>query len=184
MRGHILSAALFVATAAFAVQPAAAEPYNSYHDQHVAQQQQCTQARQGNTAGGAIIGGIIGAVLGSHAAASGHRSDGSLVGGALGAAAGAAIGNSATPCDNRIASGQYDPYYGKPQQGPYDQGYSQGGGDYGLEGGPYQEQSYRRGRGNQPECRWGEQIVRDPDGYEIRQQVQMCRGRDGVWRTQ
>jgi Glycine zipper 2TM domain len=182
MRGNTFLAAMIFATAALAVQPAAAEPGDSYHDRHVAQQQQCTQRRQGNTAGGAILGGILGAVLGSQAAARGHRSDGSLVGGVVGAAAGAAIGNSSTRCNAQVAQGQYDPYYGQPQQGPYRGGSRD---EYGLEGGPGQQPDYRTQRrdGGQ-DCRWGEQTLRDPDGYEYRENVYMCRGRDGVWRQQ
>jgi hypothetical protein len=47
---------------------------------------------------GALIGGGIGATIGSHAAANHHRTDGSLLGGALGALAGAAIGNNTAAC--------------------------------------------------------------------------------------
>ena len=47
---------------------------------------------------GALIGGGIGATIGSQAAANHHRTDGSLVGGALGAVAGAVIGNNTAAC--------------------------------------------------------------------------------------
>ena len=47
---------------------------------------------------GALIGGGIGATVGSQAAANHHRTDGSLLGGALGAIAGAAIGNNTAAC--------------------------------------------------------------------------------------
>jgi hypothetical protein len=47
---------------------------------------------------GALVGGGIGAVVGSQAAANHHRTDGSLLGGALGALAGAAIGHNTTAC--------------------------------------------------------------------------------------
>jgi hypothetical protein len=47
---------------------------------------------------GALIGGGIGATIGSQAAANHHRTDGSLLGGALGALAGAAIGNNTAAC--------------------------------------------------------------------------------------
>src|SRR5260221_7656613 len=47
---------------------------------------------------GALIGGGIGATVGSQVAANHHRSDGSLLGGALGAIAGAAIGNNTAAC--------------------------------------------------------------------------------------
>jgi hypothetical protein len=47
---------------------------------------------------GALIGGGIGATIGSQAAANHHRTDGSLLGGALGALAGAAIGHNTAAC--------------------------------------------------------------------------------------
>lgn len=184
MRGPVFLAAAVAAASLSVVQPAAAQNYSSYHDAHVAQQQYCQQQRNQNRVTGALLGGVLGAVLGSQVAARGHRSDGSLVGGAVGAAAGAAIGNSnanrncaAARPDQRA----YDPYYGQPygqaqyggyQDGPYD--------NSGLAGGPYGDRGYR----DDGQCRWGEQVMRDPDGYEVREQVYMCRGRDGVWRVQ
>jgi len=109
-----------------------------------------------------------------------------VLGGVVGAAAGAAIGNSASNrnCQQQV-QGAYDPYNGAPQsqygQQPYDDG-------TGLYGGPYRESGYsqdgwRNGQANNQNCRWGESITRDPDGYEIRESVYMCRGRDGVWRA-
>ncbi|MFL5296713.1 MAG: glycine zipper 2TM domain-containing protein [Phenylobacterium sp.] len=47
---------------------------------------------------GALIGGGIGATVGSQVAANHHRSDGSLLGGVVGAIAGASIGNSTAAC--------------------------------------------------------------------------------------
>lgn len=49
---------------------------------------------------GALIGGTLGAVVGSQAAANHHRTDGSLLGGALGALAGGVIGNKTASCNN------------------------------------------------------------------------------------
>ncbi len=180
MRSPILLAASALLSLALGAQPALAQ---SYHEEHVARQQQCTQSRNGNTAAGAVVGGILGAVLGSQVAARGHRTDGSVLGGVLGAAAGAAIGNSSSTCDPRPRQA-YDPYYGRPQgdgraQDPYY------GDDSGLDGGAYEPTNYgarsARGAG---QCRWGEAVTRDPDGYEYRDSVYMCRGRDGVWRAQ
>lgn len=47
---------------------------------------------------GALVGGGIGATVGSQVAANHHRSDGSLLGGVVGAIAGAAIGNNTAAC--------------------------------------------------------------------------------------
>jgi hypothetical protein len=191
MRGQALLAATILATSLLAVPAASAQQHRSYHEAHVSQQQQCQQQRNGRTAAGAIIGGLAGAVLGSQVAGTGHRTDGSLLAGVLGAAAGAAVGRSSARCDQPV-QGSYDPYYGQPQdqygQQPYrgdgyrdDRGRAPRDDGYGLEGGPYRESNYG-GRSNGGQCRYGEVINRDPDGYEVRDTVYMCRDRNGVWR--
>jgi hypothetical protein len=53
--------------------------------------------RRNNTAAGALIGGVLGAVAGSGLAGRGEHAVGALAGGAVGATAGAAIGASANP---------------------------------------------------------------------------------------
>ena len=66
MRGQALIAAATMAAALLgAAQPAAAQ-YGSYHEQHVSNHYQCQQSRNNRTAGGAVIGGILGAVQGSY----------------------------------------------------------------------------------------------------------------------
>jgi Glycine zipper len=67
----------------------------------------CDTPQGQNAAGGAVLGGATGALIG--AAATGHAS-GALVGGAVGAATGAMVGAAATPPG---------PYYGPgPGYGP------------------------------------------------------------------
>jgi hypothetical protein len=56
--------------------------------------QNCVDQRNNNTAAGAIIGGIFGAVLGAGIAGPRNAGAGAIVGGALGAGTGAAIGSS------------------------------------------------------------------------------------------
>lgn len=177
MRGQVLAAASALAIAFSAIAPAtaSAQQYPSYHDEHVANQQQCQQSRNNRTVGGAILGGIIGAVVGSNAAGDGHRGDGTALGAVVGAAAGGAIGRGSAAC-NSVPQGSYDPYYGQayPQeQAPYY-------GDEDLYGGPYSESRYGRDTGR--ECRMGELITRDRYGREYSEETWMCRGRDGVWR--
>ena len=58
--------------------------------------QNCVDQRNNNTAAGAIIGGILGAVVGSSIAGRGDRGAGAVVGGALGAGTGAAIGSNSS----------------------------------------------------------------------------------------
>jgi hypothetical protein len=176
--GIVLAA--LVLTSTISVQPAAAEPArSSYHDQHVAQQQQCVRERQNNAVAGAVLGGILGAVLGSQVAADGHRGDGTFVGGVLGAAAGAAVGDGASSCGQPQRSAHEPEGRGPSARAPapYDDG-------AGLDGGPYGPPVAHSGRRAQHDCRWGESVTRDPDGRAYRENVYMCRGRDGVWRTQ
>ena len=54
--------------------------------------QNCVNERNNNAAAGAIIGGVLGAVVGSNAAGRHNRTGGAIVGGAIGATAGASIG--------------------------------------------------------------------------------------------
>ena len=176
MRGQVFAAfAAFTAMLTIA-QPAVAQQYGSYHDEHVAQQQQCQRARNNNTVAGAIIGGIAGAVLGSNSAARRHRGDGTALGAVVGANAGGAIGRSSTRCNEQIPQGSYDPYGRDNRYGD----------DSGLEGGPYRDSGYSRDYGYgddyDRECRMGQVITRDPYGREYRENVMMCRGRDGAWR--
>jgi len=55
----------------------------------------CVREREQNQAAGAVIGGVLGAIIGSQAAGRHERTEGAIVGGALGAMAGSAIGASA-----------------------------------------------------------------------------------------
>jgi uncharacterized protein YcfJ len=183
MRRQVLSAVTALAATLALAQPAAAQRYNTYHDEHVANYQQCQQSRNNRTVGGAAIGALGGAVLGSQAGGRGHRSDGSILGAVVGAIAGGAIGRStATAACNQQVQGSYDPYYG--------QSYNQYGGQ------PYAEDPYKDGddlyggpsqsgySGRSQDCRMGQQILRDPYGREVRQNVMMCRGDDGQWYPQ
>ncbi len=177
MRGQVFAAiAVFGAMLALPGQ-AAAQSYGSYHDEHVANQEQCQRARNNNTVGGAVIGGIAGAVLGSHSSARRHRGDGTALGAVVGAAAGGAIGRSSTRCDE-AAQGSYDPY-NHQSYNRYPDDYRD---DSGLEGGAYRGSGYGDDYGR--DCRMGQIITRDPYGREYRENVMMCRGRDGVWRPQ
>ncbi|MBL8536254.1 MAG: glycine zipper 2TM domain-containing protein [Hyphomonadaceae bacterium] len=180
MRGQALIAAATMAAALLgAAQPAAAQ-YGSYHERHVSNHYQCQQSRNNRTAGGAVIGGILGAVLGSNAAADGHRGDGTALGAVVGAAAGAAIGRSSAQCD-RVVQGSYDPYTGQYRRYEDNDPYYRD--DSGLEGGPYRESGYGYGDDDYGrDCRMGQIITRDPYGREYHENVMMCRGGDGVWR--
>jgi hypothetical protein len=60
-------------------------------------QANCVRQEQNRTAAGAIIGGVLGAVIGSAAAGHHDAGAGAIVGGSLGAIAGGAIANSSGP---------------------------------------------------------------------------------------
>lgn len=170
MRGQsLIAAAVIMSSLAFA-QPAAAQNYGygSYHDEHVARQEQCRQSRQNRTVGGALIGGIAGALLGREVADRGVRGEGAALGAVVGAAAGGAIGRNSADCDTRV-QGSYDPYYGQSQDPYYNDGYS---------GGPYRETYYG---GN--DCRVSVETAYDRYGRPYREEVTFCRDRDGRWRA-
>jgi len=152
-------------------QPAAAQNYGygSYHDEHVARQEECRRSERNRTVGGAVIGGIAGALLGREVADRGVRGEGAALGAVVGAAAGGAIGRSTADCDRRV-EGSYDPYYGQADDDYYrDDGYSGRG---------YRETIYG---GNN--CRVSVETAYDRYGRPYREEVTFCRDRDGRWRA-
>ncbi len=175
MKRQAFLAAAAMAAALVSVQPASAQQYRTYHDAHVANQHQCQTSRGNRTAGGAVIGGILGAVLGREVADRGVRGEGALLGAVVGATAGGAIGRSTARCD-QTPQGSYDPYYGHAQDSYYR-------GDDDLYGGPRNDGYYAGDRYAQ-DCRMGEIITRDRYGREYREEAWMCRGSDGVWRPE
>jgi hypothetical protein len=83
----------------------------------------CVDRRNNNTAAGAIIGGVLGAIIGSNASGRHDRGAGTVVGGALGATAGAAIGansgaSAACPPGYMVRSGAPVFAYGGPAYPP------------------------------------------------------------------
>jgi hypothetical protein len=88
-KGALAAAAGLAALACAAA--AQAQPYGYGYDS-------CKRDAGNRGVVGALIGGGIGATIGSQAAANHHRTDGSLLGGALGAVAGAVIGNNTAAC--------------------------------------------------------------------------------------
>ncbi len=58
-------------------------------------QENCRRAEANRTTGGAIIGGILGAVIGSNLASGGGRTGGAILGGVGGAALGASVAHNA-----------------------------------------------------------------------------------------
>ncbi|WP_312165532.1 hypothetical protein [Phenylobacterium sp.] len=93
-------------------------PYygNSYYDP-------CRRDSTNRGTVGALVGGALGAAIGSNAAARNARTEGALLGGALGALGGAAVGKNSAACGGtayRAPQTSYNGYYGQP---PVDNGY-------------------------------------------------------------
>jgi len=78
--------------------------------------------RSDNAAGGAIIGGVLGALLGGGIAGRGNHTTGALIGGGVGAVAGASIGASSTSpgCPpGMVVRDDAPPFYGPVFYGGY-----------------------------------------------------------------
>ncbi len=136
-----LVAATAMTAALLGAQPAAAQQYRTYHDAHVANHYQCQQSRENRTAGGAVIGGVLGALLGREVADRGVRGEGAALGAVVGAVAGGAIGRSTARCDG-VPQGAYEPYYGQAYR-DYRDGDRYREAD--LYGGPYEDDYYGDG---------------------------------------
>jgi hypothetical protein len=115
-KGALAACAGVMAVSAAVAMPqaAAAQPYGygqggygggAYYDP-------CRRDQNGRGIVGALVGGGLGAVLGSQVAGSGHRTDGSLLGGGLGAIAGATVGSHSAAC------GPGSQYYAPPPPPP------------------------------------------------------------------
>lgn len=156
-KGAVAAVAGVATLAAAAVAPttASAQSYgyygqtqgNSYYDP-------CRRDQTNRSTTAALIGGALGAVIGSNAAAGGVRTEGALLGGALGAAAGAAVGNRSAACapgynnrtttQNSYNGGYYDQNrYGQGYGQSYGQSYGQPYGQPQHQGGYYQSGAAR-----------------------------------------
>ena len=89
----------YSADATYAPDPQADRRYEAYAEDWA--QRYCVKST-GNTAGGAVIGGLFGALLGSSVAGYHNRGAGALMGGIAGAAVGGAAGSAA---DNATSPG-------------------------------------------------------------------------------
>lgn len=73
---------------------------------------------------GALVGGALGAVVGSNAAARNARTEGALLGGALGALGGGVVGNRSAACNNSYRAPPRAAYNnGAVYAQPYNEGY-------------------------------------------------------------
>lgn len=145
---------------------------------------------------GALIGGALGAAIGSNAAARNARTEGALLGGALGAVGGAAVGKNSAACSDGYRDA-YRPtrpsYYDNQSYGnrygardDYDRGYYAGSYDRDdrYYDGPY---AYDR-RGNRYSvaqapgadgCTLAESPIYLPDGRVQKRFVRVCQDSAG-----
>lgn len=175
-------------TMAAAPSVASAQPYGgsyggSYYDP-------CQRDQTNRGTAGALIGGALGAAIGSNAAARKNRTEGALLGGALGAVAGATVGNTSAACRSGYPSNHS--YYGAPAYSggyynqPYDlddryrsNGYYSGGyygsayeDDYAY--GHRGERLRVTGRAGPDGCALAESPVYMPDGRTVTRMVRVC----------
>lgn len=180
-------------TMAAAPSAASAQSYGGYGGSYGGSYYDPCQRDQTNRGtAGALIGGALGAALGSNAAARKNRTEGALLGGAVGAVAGAAVGNTSAACRSGYPSNQG--YYRAPTYSggyynqPYDledryraNGYYGGGyygsayeDDYGYAYGNRGERLRVTGRTGADGCALAESPVYMPDGRTVTRMVRVC----------
>ena len=181
-----------------AVSAAQAQPYGQYGYYGNGGYDGCQREASGRGIGGALLGGGIGAVVGSQVSANHHRSDGSLVGGVLGALVGASVGKSSAACRQGYASpppppqayNGYAPAYGAPPAYGYDEGYAYRGGydappppppfAYGHRGERFR---IAEGRVGADGCTLAESPIYLPDGRVQKRFVRVCMDSDGRYQV-
>lgn len=151
----------------------------------------CRREANGRGIGGALIGGGLGAVIGSQVSANHHRSDGSLLGGALGALIGAGVGNSSAACRQGYAPPPPPPPPPAAYNGyGYDDGYAyQGRYDappppppfaYGHHGERFR---IAEGRVGADGCTLAESPIYLPDGRVQKRFVRVCMDSSGRYQV-
>ena len=170
-------------------QAQSAGPYTSRGYDRYAYDPCRRDANQRGTAGG-LIGGGIGAVIGSNAAARNARTEGAILGGLLGAIAGGVVGHKTAACNaqGRVGSSGYptstaDDRYGR------DDHYARRDDDPRADGRRAEEEADVASRdrfegrsGNSRDtnaCELAESPVRMPDGTAQTRFVRVCRDASG-----
>jgi len=174
-----------------AVGVAQAQPYGYAPGPGYNNYDPCQRDANGRGIGGALIGGGIGAVVGSQVSANHHRSDGSLVGGLLGALVGAGVGHNSAAC----RPGAYAPppppppppqaynSYDVPPPPPpvYEGRYAEGPGwGYGRRGERFR---VAEGRVGADGCTLAESPIYLPDGRVQKRFVRVCMDSDGRYQV-
>lgn len=145
---------------------------------------------------GALVGGGMGAVIGSQVAANHHRSDGSLVGGLLGAVVGATVGKNSAACNHAPPPPPPAPvavvapppppvaYYDDDDDPPppvrYEGRYDDRGWAYGHHGERFR---IAQGRVGADGCTLAESPIYLPDGRVQKRFVRVCMDSDGRYQV-
>lgn len=177
-------AALTALTGAVSVPVAAqAQPYGggSYYDP-------CRRDSTNRSTAGALIGGALGAVIGSNAAARNARTEGALLGGALGATAGAVVGNRSAACQEGYVRPPRTSYY-EPSR-PYNDGRYYDGRYYDRSS-AYDGDRYHGGAGaytiterpGADGCTLAESPIYLPDGRVQKRFVRVCQDASGRYQV-
>lgn len=135
---------------------------------------------------GALVGGALGAVIGSNAAARNARTEGALLGGALGALGGGVVGNRSAACNNGYRAPPRTTYYNNGSN--YGQAYDNG---YYAQSNQYRPEPYYRGDSynvtNQPAatdgCSLAESPIYLPDGRTQKRFVRVCPDASGNYQV-
>jgi hypothetical protein len=136
---------------------------------------------------GALLGGALGAAIGSNAAARNARTEGALLGGALGAVGGAVVGKNSAACGPTgyrttpppPPQVSYNGYYGEPRNDYYQRSYDER---------PYYqpEPSYRvveRPAAATDGCTLAESPIYLPDGRTQKRFVRVCPDANGNYQV-
>lgn len=206
-RATVLCAAAAVAVAAPAL--AFAQQTTPYAGQSQGEYQSCKQRKDGNTVAGVVIGGILGAVVGSQVSGHGARTEGSVIGAGGGALVGGAIGADATKCDEptlrrqaqeddngpRTDGGDYGNGR-RADDGRADDGRSDNSRGYQDQGGGYADQRYDDDRApsyghaypvrHEPDgddCGMADSTLHMPDGTVQERYIHVCRDLNGRYQV-
>jgi hypothetical protein len=162
--------------------------YQGYDDAQA--RKACEDRKTGNTVAGVLVGGVLGAVVGSQVSGHGARTEGSVLGGGAGAIAGGAIGNASTNCDQppppppRADWRGGDPGPGYAQDDHYNdgRGYDNGAPPPPPPGGYDERYSQGDGPGDPGQgCDWADSTVYMPDGTTQKHLVHVCEDAAHHW---
>jgi hypothetical protein len=175
---------------------AQAQPYGQYGyygNQSGPGYDPCQREANGRGITGALVGGGMGAVIGSQVSANHHRTDGSLVGGLLGALVGAGVGKSSAACNqapppppppgpppaayNSYGDDGYD-HGDRPHR--YEGRYDDNGWAYGRHGERFR---IAQGRAGADGCTLAESPIYLPDGRVQKRFVRVCMDSDGRYQV-